>query len=105
MGLTLKHRVINSTHTLNTDNNVPIQKQWYETIWGLMLLTIGLNVFSNYLYERGRNSILLMNKKRERQKDIDHLVKYEGQTDRQAASQVDQEEKKLDKQQSEGDFN
>lgn len=102
MAYILKHQIVNNVDKEQT-NLQP--KQWYESIWGLVFLTISLNVLSNYLYEKGRNSVFNVSKKRQKQKDIDYLVKYEGQTEKQAEQQTREEEIKLDKQQEKGDFN
>lgn len=80
---------------LNSEQQQP--KQWYETLWGLAIITISLNVFSNYIYERGRERLRLSDESRERLRNINFLTKYEGQTVEQATKNVDTEEEKLDK--------
>lgn len=102
MAYILKHQILNNVDKEQTSSQ---PKQWYESIWGLVFLTISLNVLSNYLYEKGRDSVFRVNKKRQRQKDIDYLMKYEGQTQTQAEQQEKDEETKLDIQQEKGDFN
>ena len=86
----IKHHFINNVESSSQ------QKEWYETIWGLAVITIFLNIISNYIYERGRERLRLSDKSRERLREIDHLEKYHGETERQAEKEVDNEEKVID---------
>lgn len=89
-------RYINNTNLQENNNN---KKNWYETIWGLVILTVGLNVFSNFIYERGREAFRVRDKERERIRERDFLMKYEGRTREQADKESAQEEINLDKEQ------
>ena len=46
------------------------QEKWYETLWGLVILSVGVNVLSNWLYDKGRERVRLRDlanqKRRER---------------------------------------
>ena len=72
-------------------------KAWYETIGGLVIITLGLNLLSNFIYDRGREALRHSDKSKQRLKDIDFLQKYEGKTEQQAIEEVDTEDKKVDK--------
>ena len=74
-------------------------KNWYETLWGLAILTISLNVISNFIYEKGREQFRIRDKERERIRERDFLMKYEGRTREQADKESMQEEINIDKEQ------
>jgi len=86
----------------NVDNNKTNgSKNWYETLWGLAILTISLNVISNFIYEKGREQFRIKDKERERIRERDFLMKYEGRTREQADKESRQEEINIDKEQRE----
>ena len=94
-------KFINNLNNTQENNNQP--KNWYETLGGLIFLTIGLNVLSNFIYERGREQFRVRDKERERIRERDFLMKYEGRTKAQAEKESQQEEINLDKEQRKND--
>lgn len=89
----IKHTYLNGN---KQDTVIEEPKAWYETIWGLVLLTVGLNVFSNYIYDKGREKLRYLDSRRERQRDIDFLKDYENKTQAQAEQYVDEEQDKVE---------
>ena len=31
-------------------------KAWYETIFGIIVISLAVNLFSNYMYDKGKNA-------------------------------------------------
>ena len=46
-------------YTSNQNNN---EDKWYESLWGLIIVTVGLNIISNWIYDKGREGIRLRDK-------------------------------------------
>ena len=90
----------------NQSNNILNSNQptkWYESLWGLVVLTLGLNLLSNFIYDKGREQLRLQDERRQRRRNIDELVR-EGKSEQEAEAIEDAEDAKLDKEQKEGDF-
>ena len=43
-------------YTSKQNNN---EDKWYESLWGLIIVTVGLNIISNWIYDKGREGIRL----------------------------------------------
>ena len=75
------------------------KKEWYETFWGLVILSIGLDVFSAFLYERGKSALGISNRK-ERRRERLRLIR-EGRTPEQAAIEETAENEELNREEAE----
>ena len=53
-----------------TEQSQEQNKEWYETLWGLVILSVGLNVLSNFLYDKGRERKRLQDQAR----DVEEIV-------------------------------
>lgn len=56
------------------------QEKWYESIWGIAIITLGLNLLSNYLYDKARKKQDEIDIYRERLRERKHLEDYHDKT-------------------------
>lgn len=68
-------------YTSEQNNN---EDKWYESLWGLIIVTVGLNIVSNWIYDKGREGIRLRDKNIKRKRERSHLQKYHNRTYQQA---------------------
>lgn len=59
-------------------------EKWYESLWGLVILTLGVNLFSNWLYDKGREKTRLKDQLLERKRERKHLERQHGKTPEEA---------------------
>lgn len=52
-----------------TSNQQNDEEKWYESLWGLVILSVGLNILSNWIYDKGRERIRLRDKNTERKRE------------------------------------
>ena len=79
------------------ENTTTQQKQWYETLGGLILLSVGLNVISAFIYEQGKNSLFAKVNRKERRRERLHLMRDYGKTASEAAAEETIENNELDR--------
>lgn len=67
-------------------------QNWCESIWGLILISIFLNVISNSIYDKGKNHLRKLDRLRERRRRLNHSINYHNKTEKQA-KEIDDETK------------
>lgn len=60
------------------------EQKWYESLWGLVLLTVGMNLFSNWLYDRSQQRIRKQDQYKERRRERKHLEIHHGKSEQEA---------------------
>ena len=60
------------------------QEKWYETLWGLVILSVGVNVLSNWLYDKGRERVRLRDLAKQKRRERKHLERQHNKTEEQA---------------------
>ena len=60
------------------------QEKWYETLWGLVILSVGVNVLSNWLYDKGRERVRLRDLANQKRRERKHLERQHNKTKEQA---------------------
>lgn len=63
------------------------QKEWYDTLVGVVIVSICVNLFANWIYDKGREKIRLEDQLRERRRNRRHLKDYHGRTNQQAVEE------------------
>ena len=59
------------------------QEKWYETLWGLVILSVGVNVLSNWLYDKGRERVRLRDLTKQKHRERKHLERQHNKTEEQ----------------------
>ena len=75
----------------NYNNN---HKEWHESLFGIVVLTLGLSLLSNWLYDKSREAIRVKDKQEERKRDRLHLTKHHNKSNKSAdlaQKEIDQE--------------
>ena len=60
------------------------QDKWYETLWGLVILSVGVNVLSDWLYDKGRERVRLRDLTKQKHRERKHLERQHNKTEEQA---------------------
>lgn len=68
----------------NQNNNENNNERWYESLFGLIVLTLGLNLFSNWIYDKGRDQKDRRYQFRERKRERKHLEDYHDKSPEEA---------------------
>lgn len=50
---------------VDSKDNKNNEKEWYENLWGLLVITLGMNLLSNWIYDKAQER---NNKTRKRQR-------------------------------------
>ena len=66
----------NFQYAKSDDNN---GEKWYESLWGIVILALGVNLFSNWLYNRGVKQLRQKDRLSERKREQKHLKDYHGE--------------------------
>ena len=64
----------------NNQNNSSQPEKWYDSLWGIALITLSLNLLSNYLYDKARKKQDEIDTYRERLRERKHLEDYHDKT-------------------------
>ena len=68
----------------NQPNSSQNDEKWHQSLFGLIVITLGLNLLSNWIYDKGRDQKDAKYQIRERKRERKHLEDYHNKSTKDA---------------------
>lgn len=63
----------------NVPNQHKSDEKWYESLWGLAIVALCINLFSNWLYDKSQQKYRIQDELREFRREQQHLKEHHSQ--------------------------